>query len=553
MINPNNFPIGISDFTKVIQKGCIFIDKTMFIKEVMDDKADVTLITRPRRFGKTLNMSMLEAFFSTNGADVFKGLLISKETPFCTLHQNKYPVIFLSFKDCKYSDFDSLFIQIQKVFSNLYEKHSYLLEGDSLSQAQKEVFNNVLTQKISSPSHLSSALFDLISYIKKHRNIKPIVLIDEYDTPIHSSYSHNFYQEIVEFMRILLGSALKDNGDLEKAIMTGIARVAKESMFSGLNNLKCCTILDEQYAQYFGFTQDEVESLLPTPNLIEPIKQWYNGYKIGQFQIYNPWSIIHCLSKDAKLTSYWLGTSDNAVVYDLIGKSDDNFKDKIEKLIKGEPQEQIIYDHLNFQSLDTNPDAVWTLLLHGGYLNVISNNTDSFGEIHTVINIPNKEILSLYLDIVKKWFYLNHGSTFYRDFIKSLDDSNDPSKFLRYIQTYIADSLSYFDLSSKTPEHVFQIFMMGLLVGFRGRYDVDSNGEAGDGRYDVIMTPKDPSQKAIIMEFKVCDDPSKLEKTTQSALIQISDKRYTDAFKGEILAIGMAFCGKKMIGTYKIL
>jgi hypothetical protein len=350
----------------------------------------------------------------------------------------------------------------------------------------------------------------------------------------------------------MLGAAFKDNISLEKAVLTGIARVAKESMFSGLNNVQCYTMLDAQYAQYFGFTQDEVEALLPSPDLIEPIKKWYNGYKIGAFQIYNPWSIMHCLNNDATMDPYWINTSDNALVYELIGKADDDFKIKIEKLIQGIPQEQTIYDHLTFGDLDTNKNAVWALLLHAGYLNVASRTRDEFGKQTTFIEIPNREVLWLYTDIVERWFYLNGNEGVYRDFIKSLD-SHDPTKFFKIVIAYISSAASYFDLSENTPEYVFHIFMMGLLIGFRGKYDVTSNREAGDGRYDVIMIPKDPASKAILMEFKVCKSISKLQKTADSALAQIINKNYTDAFKGEVLVLGMAFCGKKMVGTGKYL
>ncbi len=552
MSKPLNFAIGVSDFTKIIQKKCSYIDKTMFIKEIMDDPAEVILITRPRRFGKTLNMSMLEAFFAVQGEDIFTNLNISKETEFCLTHKNKYPVIFISFKDVKASIYDGIFKQIQNVFSRLYERHSYLLDGDTLSSIQKEKFKNVMSENLENPVHLSQALFDLISHIHKYSKVKPIVLIDEYDSPIYSSYSHDFYDQIVEFMRGILAGALKDNPFLEKAVMTGIARVSKESMFSGLNNVQCYTILDQKYAQYFGFTEQEIESLIVEKQTIESIKKWYNGYQIGGYQIYNPWSIVHCLSNNGIMDPYWVNTSDNALVYDLIGKSDDVFKIKIENLIKGIPQELLIYDYLTFNDLDANPNAVWSLLLHAGYLKVASKKTDEYARTTTFVQIPNQEVLWLYADIIEKWFYLNSGDSLYREFITSLNEQ-DPSKFFKHIQNYIASSMSYFDLSKKTPEQVFHIFMMGILIGFRGRYDVTSNREGGDGRYDVIMTPKDPKNKAVIMEFKVCKDEFKLQETAQTALEQISHKRYTDLFKGDILALGMAFCGKKMMGVHQYI
>ena len=434
-------------------------------------------------------------------------------------------------------------------------------------------------------------------------------------------------------MRAMPGSALNDNSYLEKAIITGITRIAKESMFSGLNHLKCYTLMDKKYAQYFGFTGDEVESLLPpsfssreqspkepsletanaTPEsevlrgftplddkgggvfviqskakdpslsthevqvvhdaseseilrsftplddkkgdgkgVVEEIKRWYNGYKIGDYQIYNPWSIMHCLQNDMTMGPYWLNTSDNALVYELFGNSNLDFKNKIKDLIKGIPQEQIIEDNLTFREMKGDSIEIWTLLFHAGYLNISSRWRNFYGKVMTNVEIPNKEILLLYIDIVECWFYINNSDHEYKNFINSLDGDN-PDDFFKFVSSYINGSMSYFDLSTKTPEHVFHAFMMGLLVGFSGKYDVDSNGEAGDGRYDVIMTPKNPKDKAILIEFKACSNVNKLEETAKEALKQISDKKYTDAFTGKTLCIGMAFCGKKMVGQSSLM
>lgn len=286
-------------------------------------------------------------------------------------------------------------------------------------------------------------------------------------------------------------------------------------------------------------------------DLIEKIKKWYNGYKIGSHQIYNPWSIMHCLKNDITMEPYWLNTSDNALVYELINNADLDFKTKVENLIKGVPQEQTIEDNLTFRQMDENNTIIWTLLFHAGYLNIASRGHNTYGKITTTIEIPNTEILLLYVDIVEHWFKLNNNDQAHKDFIKSLE-GDTPDKFFKFVSSYISTPISYFDLSKKTPEYVFHIFMMGLLVGFRGRYDVNSNGEAGDGRYDVIMAPKNPKDKAILMEFKVCSNESELESTATKALQQISNKRYTNAFQGPILCIGMAFCGKKMTGTYSM-
>lgn len=556
MTAAKRYPIGISDFAEIIHKKSVYVDKTILIKEIMEEITKVTLITRPRRFGKTLAMSMLEEFLSFKGRDVFEGLVISNDRDFCAQHQNKYPVIFLSFKDAKHGTFEGVYEKIKQVFSALYKHHEYLLEGANFSNSQREKFENIMNEKIIDPIQLSNVLLDLITHTHKHTGIKPIVLIDEYDTPIHCSYLNGFYNQIIEFMRALLGSALKDNSSLEKAVITGIAKISKESMFSGLNNLRTYTILDKKYAQYFGFTQGEVEGLLPISpeeGLIEQIKKWYNGYMIGDIQIYNPWSIIECLSNDAVFKPYWLNTSDNALIYDLIGKSDVVFKDQIQNLIQNVPQEIEISDSLTFENIEYNAQALWTLLLCAGYLKVIASRQNTFGSsVLLDVQIPNHEIGMLYNDIVAHWFYMNGQYRVYHDFIKSLDADN-PEKFFQHIQNYISSSMSYFDLNKNTPEHVFHIFMMGLLVGFKDRYHVLSNREAGDGRYDVALLPHKLHDKAIVMEFKAVKNEDLLEEAANDALSQIATKGYTRDFKGNVLSLGMAFCGKKMMGCFNLM
>jgi hypothetical protein len=546
----NKFPIGESDFTRVVQGQYTLIDKTMFIREIMDDGARVILITRPRRFGKTLAMSMLEAFLSTQGADVFKGLNISKETEFCAAHQNKYPVISLSFKDCKYSDFDNLYGQIKAIFSLLYIQHIYLLDGDALQQDEKNLFRQICSKNLDHPNDLARALSDLIRYIKKHTKLNPILLLDEYDTPIHSAHANGFYDEIIDFMRVMLGSALKDNPILEKAVMTGITKVSQESMFSGLNNLQSYTMLSDDYGQYFGFTEEEVISILPEGASIDPIKDWYNGYSIGGFQIYNPWSIINCLKNKMKLMAYWVGTSDNALVYELIQGAKLAFKERIEKLICGDLQDQIVQANLTFSNIQADEDAIWTLLIHAGYLNVVSSHIDDRGYICAKVGVPNKEVMQVYQDMIKKWFTIeSQSSNFYDVFLSSVRAGN-VSEFVRHIQQYIMASGSCFDFSANTPERIFHVFILGLLMGLREQYDITSDSPAGLGRADMVLIPKTLDKQGVILEFKVCKDQSQLQETAAKALTQIVEKKYPVAFLDsnvhDVLCIGMAFCGKEM-------
>ena len=357
------FPIGTSDFKEVIQNQFTYVDKTVFIHEIMEDSSKVILVTRPRRFGKTLNMSMLYHFLNIGGADLFGGLLIQEHAAFCTKHQNKYPVVFLTFKEIKFDDFPTAYSGIKGLFASLYETFKYLLEGDLLSVFEKENFDKIRGKKVDDFSELGAALSNLMKYLHKHHGTQPILLLDEYDTPIQEAYIQGYYDKIISFMRVLLGSALKDNSDLGKAIITGITKVSQESMFSGLNNIESYSVLDGKYGQYFGFTEDEVISLLPPEIKIEPIRKWYNGYQIGPWKIYNPWSILSCLKRNGALDAYWKNTSTNALIFKLAKDAGPEFREKLEKLVRDIPQPQIIETGMTFAYLDKNTNAIWTLLL----------------------------------------------------------------------------------------------------------------------------------------------------------------------------------------------
>ena len=593
MLDYNKLPIGISNFSEIIEQGCIYIDKTMFVKEIMDNRAKVILLTRPRRFGKTLAMTMLGEFLSLSGKDVFGGLQVAREEEFCAKHQNQYPVIFISFKDCKDLTFEGVFEQVKETFKDCYAQHKYLLESQKLSPEEIADFKDILYGKINDPHVLSKALKSLTAYIHAHTGKNSVILIDEYDSPIHSAYAQGFYEQMVAFMRKTLGSALKDNIYLEKSVLTGICRVSQESLFSGLNHVQTYTVLDEGYAQYFGFTQDEVDTLLPPPTYYQEtnpchpegqspvgsafrechvpavidaspkgdpsvacapqddkglswrIKNWYNGYVIGGLRIYNPWSILECLSKNCIIMPYWVNTSDNSLVHTLIDGSRKNVKEQFEELIAGIPQHKVISNNLAFKYLENDDGAIWTLLIHAGYLNVISKTiSDENGEINAVLEIPNKEVMSVYTTMVKNWFTTpKYSGGDYENLVKALETGNIDA-FARQIQNYILESGSYFDFTKHTPERVFHAFMLGILVGMRGRYDITSNRERGLGRADMVMVPKDASKHSIVLEFKSCNDPLALEKEAESALTQIKQKHYATT---PSTIVSMVFCGKEMV------
>jgi hypothetical protein len=550
-INPNDFPVGISDFKKIIKEKCILIDKTLFIKDIMENKATVILITRPRRFGKTLAMSMLSHFLKIGGEEgLFEGLNIKDHEEFCTTHQNKYPVIFLTFKDVKYDDFATAYSDIKGIFSDLYSKNRDLCEGDLLSLEEKAIFQKILSETLDDPAKLGYALKKMTEFMHRKYGVPPIVLLDEYDTPIVQGYVKGYYAQMISFMRSLLGSALKDNSDLGKAVITGITKVSQESLFSGLKNLDVYTVLDKGYGQYFGFTEDEVSSLLPEGSSIEPIKAWYNGYRIGKYQLYNPWSIMKCLRNEQELMPYWVGTSDNAFVYELIEKHQIYAGDRFENLIRGIPEEQVLKSNLSFPDLDTQEDSIWTLLIHTGYLHVTASHLDEDGQMIGILGVPNKEVRCVYKEMVTRWFTpLAFNSNYYGKMMKTLLDGN-VEKFTDHIRTYINGSVSFFDLHQNTPENVFHAFMLGLFMGLGSAYHVDSNKEAGKGRYDIIIIPKDKTKMGILMEFKIAQTPETLMESAKDALAQIQTKNYTNAFTQHdiknVLLIGMAFCGREV-------
>ena len=555
MTSHNNFPIGTSDFKDVMKMGATFVDKSLFIKEIMEDFSKVILLTRPRRFGKTLNMSMLGYFLNMGEEDLFHGLKIKDHAEFCAKHQNKYPVIFFTFKDVRFDDFDSAYSDIKGIFADLYGKNRDLLEGDLLDEPERAFFMDIRFERIDDQSKLGNALKKLIQFIHRKYKVPPILLLDEYDTPIQEAYMKNYYDKMISFMRTLLGPALKDNKDLGKALLTGITRVSQESLFSGLNNVQVYTMLDHKYGQYFGFTEAEVVQVLPEGLDLEPIKQWYNGYKIGNLELYNPWSITKCLTNDGKLKPYWMNTSSNALVFSLIEGGPEMVREKFDNLLQGIAQTQTIDETIVFQGIENNEDAIWTLLFHAGYLNILEHERDAFGSIIAEIAVPNQEVLSIYAKIIKRRFEKGpRGSTGYREFADYLVKGN-VEKFSDLIRGYIQGTVSFFDLGKHIPEKVFHAFMLGILASLQHLYNIKSNPEAGKGRADMVMIPKSDKHMGIILEFKASHSEKTLEEDAREALIQIEDKKYTYAFPANtrILLLGMAFCGKEMQAASKVL
>ena len=552
-------PIGISDFKEVIKGKYQFTDKSLLLKEVINDGAKVILITRPRRFGKTLNLSMLYYFLQQNNKEeenIFKNLLISEDDDFCKKHQNQYPVIFISFKDIKQASYNEAYGDVLELIKGLYSNHRYLLKNDVLYEDEIETFINILNKK-GDISDIKSAIKQLTIYIARKFKKAPIILIDEYDTPVQEAYLRGYYQEMMNLMRSILGQALKDNSYLERAVITGITRVSQESLFSGLNHLKVYSLLREKYGQYFGFTEKEVIKLIKDIKQkvsLNAIKEWYNGYQLGKYILYNPWSIINCLDNEGKLQPYWLNTSSNELIIQLLSKAKPIIKQQFEGLLQGKIIEQPLSENLIFQDIETEIEALWSLLLYAGYLKVLSSQLKG-SRLIAKIAIPNKEVGFIYDKIVEQWFSRAISIESYDNFIQSIAEGN-MDKFKMYITSYIMQSGSYFDFNSNTSEQIFHVFILGLVVGLRDRYNIHSNKESGLGRFDVICIPKDKEERAILLEFKVSDAAELLIEKAKEALLQIKEKQYIELLKQQeiksVLAIGLAFYGKQMELIYEV-
>lgn len=556
-----NISIGNQDFDSLRTQQCFYIDKTAFIKEWWENKDSVTLITRPRRFGKTLNMSMLHCFFSTmyqNRGDLFEGLSIWKEEKYRKL-QGTYPVIFLSFAAVKGTTYESSRESILLLLENVYQQFRFLLQEDVLSEKERRYFESVGTSMTDAAAAM--ALHNLSDYLGRYYNKKVILLLDEYDTPMQEAYVHGFWNEMAGFMRSMFNASFKTNPYIERAVMTGITRVSKESIFSDLNNLTIVTTTAEKYRDCFGFTETEVFRALDMAGLGDKkqlVKQWYDGFTFGSHKdIYNPWSITNFL-EEKKIKSYWANSSSNSLVSKLIRESSPDIKTAMEHLLAGEHLRTEIDEQMVFQALDDNEEAIWSLLLASGYLKVEKSPEDALDENQQYeLSLTNLEVEKMFRKIIQSWF--KNPSARYNDFIKAmlLHDMDYMNVFMNQMAQVMFSS---FDTgkhpSGKTePERFYHGFVLGLMVDLADRYHITSNRESGFGRYDVMLEPKKKEDPAFVLEFKV-HNPAKessLEETADNALKQIDTKQYDTMLveKGitaeRISHLGLAFEGKKVL------
>ena len=530
--------IGTQDFEKMIQRNCFYVDKTGFIKEWWESEDEVTLITRPRRFGKTLNMSMLNCFFSNKYADrgeLFEKLEIWKDEKYCEI-QGTYPVIFLSFAGVKGNTFELSKKQIYDKIIELYESNRFLLKSDCMSDTEKARYISFLEKPLE--EDVSFKLNELSNYLSRYYGKKVIILLDEYDTPMQEAYVNGYWEELVAFTRSLFNSTFKTNPYLERAIMTGITRVSKESIFSDLNNLKVITVTNEEYSKCFGFTEKEVFDALDEQGISgekEKVKLWYDGFTFGKSKdIYNPWSIINFLD-EKNYKTYWADSSSNGLINSLVKTGSSYIKMMMETLLKGETIDVPIDEQIVFSQLDYSEDAVWSLMLASGYLKVISSDKltgDRTKSVMYKLALTNFEIKLMFEDMILRWFSPAKNET--NEFIKALI-CGDIESMNAYMNKVALKTISYFDTgnvpSDEEPERFFHGFVLGLMVDQSENYIITSNRESGFGRYDIMLEPKDKqTQKypGIVIEFKVINPrkENSLEETVEAALKQIEEKNY---------------------------
>jgi hypothetical protein len=549
-------PIGQSDFRSLREQGYAYVDKTAFVTEVLEASAQALLLPRPRRFGKTLNLSMLRCFLEKGSEDstgLFAGLEVERSEA-ARAHFQRYPVLFVTLKDVKEGTWEGYLAGISDVVARLYREHAYLLDSDVLQPQEREAFTTILKGG-GLPIQTATALRELSRLLALHHGQRVVILIDEYDTPLHAAYHGHYYDQAVGHLRNLLSGGLKDNPHLFKGVLTGILRVAKESIFSGLNNLAVYSILLPEFATAFGFTEAEVEALAELagpPAAMDGIREWYDGYRFGGQTIYNPWSVISFLdSADRKFRPYWVATSSNDLVRELLLTGPHGLRAELEELLRGGAVDKPLEEHVALRDIETQPDAVWSFLLFSGYLRAREIYTDESHTQWARLDLPNLEVYAELTTMVRSWMSARVGGSADVEALLQALLRGDARTVERYLSRMVKASLSYHDTGSPEPERVIHGFIVGLLVGLGPEHEVRSNRESGYGRYDVMVLPRVAGRPGVVLELKTVDTDAGETPTAalESALQQIRDRDYATELRergaSPIIELAAAFDGKR--------
>lgn len=552
--NNKSLPIGISDYVRA-QADYYYVDKTLFIKEFLDQKPLVSLFTRPRRFGKTLNMDMLRVFFEISEEDTskyFENKAIWRCGEEYRRQQGQYPVVFLTFKDVKFNSWKATLDKIKDLLQEEFGRHQEIADSDRLAEYEKTYFAKIINGEASEVD-LTVSLAKLSRMLTKHYGKAPIIIIDEYDTPIQEGYSKDFYDEIIGFMRNFFSGAFKDNKNLTYGFLTGILRIAQESIFSGLNNLTVNSVMDEKYDQFFGFTDSEVRDMLEYYGVLDKeaeLKDWYDGYLFGSTEIYNPWSVINYISKGCIPQTYWVNTGKNEILEDVLKVATDDITERLYSLLQGERVIAKIDQNVVYRSLSEDPANIYSLLLVAGYLKTPKKELQADGSYMCEVSIPNREIAAVYKSEILS--HLLQIGAITRTTANKIAESlyaNDYKKLQKAIAEYMDKSISFYDAGA---EGFYHGLVLGLIALMDNQYKIKSNRESGDGRYDISLFPREGRYPRIIMELKWKKDLSadELLGLADEALIQIDEKRYDAEMKEDgiqdILKFGIAFSGKKV-------
>ena len=548
-------PVGIEDFKDLVAGHYYFIDKTRFIKELIDTQGKVTLITRPRRFGKTLSLSMLQYFFTLENAEknrqLFSGLDIERAGEKYMSQQGSRPVVFLTLKEVQARAFANMKELLAEFLRRLYGQHAYLKQSNALSEEDRQYFSNIL-KTACDMGKMKFALSNLLAALEKHHQKKPVLLLDEYDAPILSAWENGYYRECIDFMRGFLGSALKTNPALGFAVLTGITRISKESIFSGLNNLKVCSVLSNHYSDIFGFTQEEAATLLAecgTEDKLAELAKWYDGYKFGNTEIYNPWSVVQYIDNGCKFQRYWINVSGNSILQVLLKNVDEARYEELQSLLRFREAsvDTMMDEGIIYPDIETDDNALYMMLLTTGYLKAIETWQDRRGRWWCRLQIPNREILLAYEDevLAKVAGPSNRVPLFA---MLNAMTAGKASVFQKHLRKILRDMVSYHDTAQ--PESFYHGLMLGLTVLMEGEYRVESNRESGYGRFDLAFFPLHPGTPGVILKLKAADSDEELENKAQEALQQIAEKEYCAELArqgaSDIWNYGIAFHGKKI-------